>query len=297
MGFAAVFIPGFRDRAEGRWVWEWTERRSAFALGESRVLEIPHEFPGTFPAVAPRLEVIMKMGVRNNGIQQRVPFAVLLAGVVGFALWAPAAFGASTRITVTRFDQETGHLRLSDCRTWDYSQQDQLRTVLEGELSDQGLKVLERRSIRVLYEDEHQMENLNDSTKPRKKRFLSAQYAVVGSIVELGICEEGSDSGVQLGGVIGLLGGPGGADLEVGKKRWVSKVKLRAQLVSTETGEVVKSFTARAEIVENGSSWSAGVYGIGARNRSSSAPPIERATNDALKDLAGQIAQYVQKAG
>jgi curli biogenesis system outer membrane secretion channel CsgG len=100
---------------------------------------------------------------------------------------------------------------------------------------------------------------------------------------------------VQLGGISSLLGGPS-VDLEVGAKKSTSKVKLVAQIVSVETGEILKSFSANSEIKDSGANVRGGTMGIGARGETQSKPPIERASNQAIQDLATQIAVYLKEA-
>ncbi|OFZ52919.1 MAG: hypothetical protein A2428_07305 [Bdellovibrionales bacterium RIFOXYC1_FULL_54_43] len=211
-----------------------------------------------------------------------------------FLVWvlsASASAFAAPRVSVLRFNQEVDHV-LENCRGWIFSNQNQLHTVLESELTKRGLKVLERRGIRQVYSDEFMMENLSQASRPQKHKFLSAQYVVTGGITELGICVEGSDTGVQLGGLVGLLGGPA-VDLEIGKKKAVSTVKLVANLVSTETGEVIRTFSAQANVIESEASVSAGVEGIEARHATQSIPPIEQAANKAIVEIASQIAKYL----
>ena len=137
------------------------------------------------------------------------------------------------------------------------------------------------------------MENLDTTTRPKKNKFLSAQYVVTGGITELGLCEEGSDSGLQLGGLVGLLGGPADMDFEVGTKKSVSKIKLVANIVSTETGEILRTFSAEAKIVESGATLSAGASGIHGRHATQSVPAIEQASNKAIIEIASQIANYL----
>jgi curli biogenesis system outer membrane secretion channel CsgG len=197
------------------------------------------------------------------------------------------------RISVTRFSQEVSHI-LEHCHGWEFTDQNQLQTELESELSSRGLKVLERRDIRKIYGDEYELPNLDRSSSPKRGKFLSAQYTVTGGITELGVCEESEGSGLQLGGIVSLLGGPA-ADLRVGKRSATSRVKLIAQLVSTETGEVLKSFEAHSEISDSGYSVAGGAMGIGARHEARERPPIERASNEAIHDLSVQIARYVER--
>jgi hypothetical protein len=53
------------------------------------------------------------------------------------------------------------------------------------------------------------------------------------------------------GGLVSPLGGPA-SDLSIGNHSSTSKVKLVAQLISTQTGEVLKSFEAHSEISDGG---------------------------------------------
>jgi curli biogenesis system outer membrane secretion channel CsgG len=154
-------------------------------------------------------------------------------------------------------------------------------------------KFLKRKNIRDIYNDEYEMPNLNQKTKPKTGQFLSAQYTVTGGITELGICEESSGNSVQLGGIISLLGGPS-ADLGVSQNKNTSKVKVVAQVVSVETGEILRSFEASSESNDSSFGVSGGAMGIGAGHNSRTRPPIEQATNRAIQDLSRQIAEYLK---
>ncbi len=201
---------------------------------------------------------------------------------------------ALPRVSVLRFNQEAGQI-YSGCHGWLYDRQDQLRTELEGELKKRGLHVLERRQIRTIHEDEYELPNLDRASVPKRGRFLSAQYTVTGAVTEVGICEQSSGSSLQLGGVIALLGGPS-ANLAAGRKDAVSKVKLVAHLVSVETGEILQTFEARGEVVDKGYNLEGVLLGIGAAHRERIAPPIERASHEAIQELASQIANHVAKS-
>jgi curli biogenesis system outer membrane secretion channel CsgG len=195
---------------------------------------------------------------------------------------------------VTRFDQEVAHI-LNGCTRWHYSFQDQLQTELERELSLRGLKVLERRQIRKILSDEHELPNFDTGSAPKSGKFLAAQFTITGAITEQGVCEDSAATSVQLGGIVSLLGGPS-ADVDVGVHHAVSKVKLVAQVLSVETGEILKSFEARAEIKDHGYGVEGQTLGIGAGHRQRKSPPMEKASNQAIQSLATQIASYVTQA-
>jgi curli biogenesis system outer membrane secretion channel CsgG len=198
----------------------------------------------------------------------------------------------SKRISVTRFNQQVDHIP-NYCHGWEFTEQNQLKTDLESELFKRGLNVLERESIRQIYSDEYELPNMDPSSTPKRGKFLSAQYTITGGIVELGICEESSGSGIQLGGIVSLLGGPA-SDLRVGKHSATSKVKLVARLVSTDTGQLLKSFEAQSEISDGGYSVEGGAMGIGASHKSKTELPIERASHRVIEDLSTQIAEYIK---
>lgn len=199
----------------------------------------------------------------------------------------------SRAVSVTRFDQQAQHI-LDTCRGWDFTMQDQLRTVLERELSTQGLQVVERRDIRQIYDNEFEMPNLDKKTKAKEKKFIAAKYTVSGGITEMGICEESSGNGLQLGGIVSLLGGPS-MDLGLKNHHATSTVKVTANIVSVETGEILNSFEASSKIEDSALGVSAGAMGIGASHEQKTKPPIERAANQAIHELAGQIVGYLNK--
>jgi curli biogenesis system outer membrane secretion channel CsgG len=211
------------------------------------------------------------------------------------ALFSAQALAAHpSRVSVLRFDPEVDHV-YEGCRGWVYDRQDQLRTQMEAELSRQGLRVLERRAIRQIHQDEFELPNINKKSVARRNGFLAAQYSVTGAVTELGICESSRGGGVQLGGIVSLMGGPSDADLKIGGHSSSSKVTLAAQVVDVETGEILKSFSAKSEVENSGVLTSAGAMGLGAKVGQESAPPIESATNRAISDLAGQIASFLMR--
>lgn len=217
--------------------------------------------------------------------------SILLSMVCFGSALSGFAQPSTVPVSVTRFQQEVNHI-YDTCHGWDFTEQDQLRTELERELSKNGLKVLERKDIRTIYSSEFDLPNLNQKTVAKKNQFIAAKYTITGGISELGVCEESSKSGVQLGGIVSLLGGPS-VDLGVKKRSATSKVKVIGQIVSVETGEIVKSFEAYSEIKDEGFGVEGSVYGIGASHEGKTRPPIERATNQAIQDLASKIAGYL----
>ena len=191
-------------------------------------------------------------------------------------------------ISVTRFVQESEKIT-DGCKDFYWGDQGQLRTMLERALSIQGLRVLERRDIRKIYEDEFELVNLNKKTQPKRKGFVSAKYSITGGITELGICESGSAEGLQLGGIIGLLGGPSDSVLSVAHKSVISKITVVGNILNVETGEILKSIEATGELTDEGTGVSAGTSGIGGSVGSGTKAPIERAARQAIDELAKQI--------
>jgi curli biogenesis system outer membrane secretion channel CsgG len=237
-------------------------------------------------AHAPRLEEIMKS----------LSLILLLNFALAFlSLEANAAEKASRiRISVTKFDQQVDHW-YPDCQQWHgWRSQNQLQTVLEKELSELGLQVLERQEIRRMHSDEFEMANLNQKTVAKRNQFVAAKYAVVGGITEMGVCEESSDSGIQLGGIVSLLGGPS-TDLKLDTSGATSKIAVMGKLISVETGKVIKTFEAEGSVSDSDKGIRAEVAGIGGNHRSRKQPPLERASNLALRELAQKIASYLQK--
>jgi curli biogenesis system outer membrane secretion channel CsgG len=225
-----------------------------------------------------------------------LPIGALLSASAWLATsLAPKTAMASEPPTVSilRFSQEVDHT-LDDCRGWNWSTQDQLRTELERALSELGVTVLERRDIGLLHASEHDLINADPRKKPKAGLFKTARYSITGGITELGICENSEGSGISLGGIVGLLGGPAGTDIDVSTKKAVSTVKLVAQVVSVETGEILKSFEARSQLEDQGYAVGLEVAGIGGRRKTSQLQPIERATNQAIAELAKKIAEYLK---
>lgn len=212
---------------------------------------------------------------------------------------APVPMGDSgksvTRVSVLRFDQEVDHI-LEGCRGWSWTTQNQLQTELERALSSEGLVVLERRDINRMYDREHDLVNADRREAPKRGKFKTAQFTITGGITELGLCDDSNRESVSLGGLISLVGGPPNVDLDLGRSKTTTTVKLVAQVVSVETGEVLRSFEARSQIEDQGLAVGVGVAGIGGSKSTRTRPPVERASNQAIADLARQMAGYL-KAG
>lgn len=211
----------------------------------------------------------------------------------GFLL-VDSTYSAPTpvRISVTEFNQKVDHIAYN-CRSWEFTQQGQLRTLLESELTGKGMTIVEREKIREIYDNEFEMKNLDPSTVQKRNQFKAAEYTITGGITELGVCEDTDKSGIKLGGIISLLGGPD-TDLSVKKRKSVSTVTLTAKLVSTRTGEVVRSFTENGKIEDNSYGVDGEIAGVGGSHENKKLPPIERASKEAIQKLAVQIAQYIQ---
>src|SRR5690242_17930053 len=102
---------------------------------------------------------------------------LLLLPQTGFA----ATNNQKPVIAVIEFSQEVSTY-YHGCKGYHWHHQDQLKTVLEAELAKAGMKVVERRNIRKIYEDEHRMENLDPATKSQAKKFKAAKFTVSGGI-------------------------------------------------------------------------------------------------------------------
>ena len=193
----------------------------------------------------------------------------------------PVAFASTAappRVSVLRFHQQVEHI-LEGCRGFEWTEQGQLRTELERALVAEGVEVLERRDIHRLYDREHQLVNADKRQTPRRGRFKTAQFSITGGLTELGICDQSGRESVSLGGVVSWLGGPSDVDLNLGRRKVVSTAKVTAQLVSVETGQIVRSFEARSQTEDSGVSVGVGVGGVGASKRTNERSPVERATN------------------
>jgi curli biogenesis system outer membrane secretion channel CsgG len=211
------------------------------------------------------------------------------------ALWQPLARASTPeppRVSVLRFYQQVEHI-LEGCRGFEWTEQGQLRTELERALVREGVVVLERADIERLYDREHYLVNADPRGAPKRGRFKTAQFSITGGLTELGICDETGREGVSLGGVVSWLGGPSDVDLDLSRRKTISTAKVAAQLVSVETGQIVRSFEARSQIEDTGISVGVGMSGVGASKRTSGHAPVERVTNQAIQDLARQIAAYL----
>lgn len=195
-------------------------------------------------------------------------------------------------VSVTHFDDETQSV-ITSCRGWHFSGQGQVRTQFEGALTKAGVRLVERRAIRQIHSDEHELPNLDQSTRPKAARFKSAEFTLTGGITELGICADSGEFGAQLGGIFALIGGPP-IDLSVQKQASVSKVTTTAQLVLVETGEVLASFSGVGEVTESGIGFGAGVAGVGINTSSKKEPPIEAAARMSAENLANQVAEFLR---
>jgi curli biogenesis system outer membrane secretion channel CsgG len=218
--------------------------------------------------------------------------ALISQGVVGCG---QVYAGELPRVSVLRFNDEGAHI-VSGCKGWEEvaRYQEQLQSQLEVALVKAGFKVQERREIKELYNSEYNLVNSRRKNRPNKGAFKSAQFTIAGALTEFGLCTQSQGNGVQLGGVLGLLGVPGSSNIELAKGEVRSKVGLVAQVIDVETGEDIGAFEASAEAKSSASELGVSVMGIGGHHTESSKSVAEEASKEAINQIVAQIKAHFQ---
>src|SRR5262249_28550671 len=127
--------------------------------------------------------------------------------------------------------------------------------------------------------------------------FKSAKFTIVGALTEFGLCAEGNETGVRIGGLLSLAGVPGDPDVEAQSRSRITKIHLVAQLVDVETAETVKVFDARAAARESGKGRALGAFGAGVNTRHQERSPGEAASKAAIEKIVFEMSEYFRKQG
>lgn len=195
-----------------------------------------------------------------------------------------------TPVSVTQFKDKTGS---SSCRHnwiwWSAYLGDGFKDMLITELSKSDkLMVLERETIRDIYEDEHNLVNSENDGSLEKGQFKKARYTFVGAVTEFEYCAQKKKTSVNIGAVAGLFG-VSTPDINVGFGGSKAKVTVDLRVVDTKTGRVVRSIKS-TETVEDSKYELDTELGSHEQEKNSPADKaarlaIEKAANEALKVL------------
>ena len=159
---------------------------------------------------------------------------------------------ASVPVSVLQFKNKVGDMSCNQDWYWWH---DHLGTAFQEMLitelaSDSRLELLERETIRDIYDGEVNLINSENSTHQIEKgQFTKAKYTIVGSVSEYEYCAEKSKVGVGVTQVLGLLGASGAAYEAMGSSdisfsNANAKVVVDVRLIDTRSGKIVKSVKA-----------------------------------------------------
>ena len=166
---------------------------------------------------------------------------------------------ASVPVSVLQFKNKVGDMSCN--QDW-YWWNDHLGTAFQEMLitelaSDSRIELLERETIRDIYDGEVNLINSENSTHTIEKgQFTKAKYTVVGSVSEYEYCAEKSKVGVGVTQVLGLLGASGAAyeamgSSDISYSNANAKVVVDVRLIDTRSGKIVKSVKAEGRAKRN----------------------------------------------
>jgi curli biogenesis system outer membrane secretion channel CsgG len=194
---------------------------------------------------------------------------------------------AKTRLSVTTFDNKAAG---SDCYCNYYGAHlgegmaDQLIT----KLSDIGkYEILERATIKDIYQGEHELINADQETAPERNKFRHAQYTIVGAITSFEECAGGVGAGLNVGRLIGI------GDMDVKAKTKNAKVIIDMRVIDVKTGEVLKSVKASGTSHKTNVGAEGLVKGVDFGTDAFYKSPIGEATREAISNAADKLAKII----
>lgn len=203
---------------------------------------------------------------------------------------ASMAVAAPIGVSVTKFKDKTG---ASGCRyNWDWWSSylgDGFQDMLITELNKSPkLEVLERETIRDIYDNEQNLVNSEKEDTLARGHFKKARYTFVGAVTEFEYCAQKKNTSVNIGAVAGLFGVTT-PDVNVGFSGAKAKVTVDLRVIDTKTGRVVKSVQA-SELVEDSKFALDSEFGGHEQEQNS---PADRAARLAIEKAAREILRSI----
>lgn len=219
--------------------------------------------------------------------------ALALGGLVlsfGSDIALARELGGKPKVSVVKFVNKSA-LDDTECKGWNWFATD-LGSAFQERLISALLKsgkveVLERETIREIYENEHNLVN-SRATKPLKKgQFERASYVFAGAVSDFQWCAEGGGGGLNVGRLLGF------GDLDVSTNSSSSSVAVNVRLLDATTGQVLKTASSRAEKSMTRYGLSGEIRSVDFRSSAFTSSPlgqaIEEAVNAATEELLAAI--------
>jgi curli biogenesis system outer membrane secretion channel CsgG len=160
-------------------------------------------------------------------------------------------------------------------------------------VKDGTFSVIERKKLDAILQEQNfsNSDRANPTSAAKIGRVLGVNAIVVGSITQFGL----EDKSLNVGGIVGRLGGFGGG--KVGTKEGKATVVIDARLVDVNTGEILavasgKGSSKRSGLLLGGGGGGGGGYGAGGIDMGSSNfqdTILGEATRAAVSDLSTQL--------
>jgi curli biogenesis system outer membrane secretion channel CsgG len=218
----------------------------------------------------------------------RLVGACLLLMLVGSV--SSAAAQAKKRVALLDFDFATVQHWWSG--NWDIGK-GIADLIVTSMVKDGTFSVIERKKLDAILQEQNfsNSDRANPTSAAKIGKVLGVNAIVVGSITQFGL----EDKSLNVGGIVGRLGGFGGG--KVGTKEGKATVVIDARLVDVNTGEILavasgKGSSKRSGLLLGGGGGGGGGYGAGGIDMGSSNfqdTILGEATRAAVSDLSTQL--------
>jgi len=165
--------------------------------------------------------------------------------------------------------------------------------VVTNLVKDGTYSVIERKKLDAILQEQNfsNSDRANPTSAAKIGKVLGVNAIVVGSITQFGL----EDKSLNVGGIVGKLGGFGGG--KVGTKSGKANVVIDARLVDVNTGEIMavasgKGTSKRSGLLLGGGGGGGGGFGAGGIDMGSSNfqdTILGEATRAAVEDLTSQL--------
>jgi len=166
-------------------------------------------------------------------------------------------------------------------------------------VKDGTLSVVERKKLQAILEEQNfsNTDRANPTSAAKIGKVLGVNAIVVGSITQFGM----EDKSVNVGGILGRIGGFGGGN--VGTKQGKASVVIDARIVDVDTGVILavasgKGTSKRSGLLLGGAGGSGGGFGAGEIDMSSGNfqdTVLGEATRAAVQDLTAKLISQAGK--
>ena len=224
--------------------------------------------------------------MKNHNVRLLLIFTVIFLGAI------PTAEAKGTQeisVAIQRIrNRAAGNDGSSgDCfhnRLW-ASPGEAMREVLTDEFVKLGgnIALVERESLRDIYEDEYNQENLDESTVQERKKFIASNYAIAGVISEFEWCAASSEGSIDVGSLLGFN------KLAIGKVGSKAHVAVDLRLIVVKTGRILKTVHAEGKVDDSAVAFSGDAYGVKLKLGSFDKTALGKAVRIAMADAAIQL--------